>query len=486
MGCQTGRMRCSTMLMAAALALLCARAVCVSPVRAHAAESGAARSFAATVVDDDLGALVVYVDGDALDGDTACAGAHVRVQAVPLPWYVAAGITVTDAGGTTVAYADGDVLTFTMPACDVTISAAYALDPQEITIAPCEHGSVEVRPWSQISDSCDVIAVPDEGYRAERIVVSTDAGEIHRSMHADTTFRKPDGHVTIAVDFAPDVQNVVVEGAAHADVSIDPAADVIATGTEVGVSASAHAGYHVRGLIARDASGAVAPLRETAADAWAFTMPATYVRLSFDVGPDGVDSSLPFADVDFDAYWYPAIERLYDLGLVGGYAGADLFGPAEALTRAQAVCMLHNLAVMQGNTFTLGGEVAADGSYVLGFIDVDGRAYYAAALAWAVSAEVVHGYGDGTFRPDAPMTRQELAVMLANYAMFFGIGDVDAPDGLLERYADGRAVATWAHASVAWAANVGIMGSGPALWPDEAAARGDAACMVSNFLIATV
>lgn len=108
MGCQTGRMRCSTMLMAAALALLCARAVCVSPVRAHAAESGAARSFAATVVDDDLGALVVYVDGDALDGDTACAGAHVRVQAVPLPWYVAAGITVTDAGGTTVAYADGE------------------------------------------------------------------------------------------------------------------------------------------------------------------------------------------------------------------------------------------------------------------------------------------------------------------------------------------------------------------------------------------
>ena len=85
MGCQTGRMRCSAMLMAAALALLCARAVCVSPVRAHAAESGAARSFAATVVDDDLGALVVYVDGDALDGDTACAGAHVRVQAVPLP-----------------------------------------------------------------------------------------------------------------------------------------------------------------------------------------------------------------------------------------------------------------------------------------------------------------------------------------------------------------------------------------------------------------
>ncbi|WP_372339222.1 S-layer homology domain-containing protein [Cohnella sp. WQ 127256] len=42
------------------------------------------------------------------------------------------------------------------------------------------------------------------------------------------------------------------------------------------------------------------------------------------------------------------------------------------------------------------------------------RAWAKDAIAQAVQAGIIKGYGDGTFRPDAEITRTEMAVMIAS------------------------------------------------------------------------
>lgn len=52
---------------------------------------------------------------------------------------------------------------------------------------------------------------------------------------------------------------------------------------------------------------------------------------------------------------------------------------------------------------------------VCGFSDVPADAWYAEPLEWAVSAGLIAGFDDGTFRPDAPLTRAQLVSILYRY-----------------------------------------------------------------------
>jgi hypothetical protein len=52
------------------------------------------------------------------------------------------------------------------------------------------------------------------------------------------------------------------------------------------------------------------------------------------------------------------------------------------------------------------------------FSDVSSKQWYANAVSWAVETGVVHGYGDNTFKPDAAVTREQVAVLPANYVKF--------------------------------------------------------------------
>ena len=50
-------------------------------------------------------------------------------------------------------------------------------------------------------------------------------------------------------------------------------------------------------------------------------------------------------------------------------------------------------------------------NYLLDFSDVAGEAWYTEAVRWATSQGIVGGYGYGTFGPNAPITREQLAVL---------------------------------------------------------------------------
>ena len=114
-----------------------------------------------------------------------------------------------------------------------------------------------------------------------------------------------------------------------------------------------------------------------------------------------------------------------------------------------------------------------------GFGDVDGKMYYAQAIAWAKASGLVTGdTGTGAFRPEDTISRQELAAMLARYADACGEDtDVDV-DAVLGGYDDAASVADWARGDVAYLASTGVMGSDSPLRGSDPITRAEVATMV--------
>lgn len=183
-------------------------------------------------------------------------------------------------------------------------------------------------------------------------------------------------------------------------------------------------------------------------------------------GPVEFDPSM-FSDVDPDA-WYVAdgwLEYVVETGLMGGYADSDRFGPYDSISRGQVAVMLYRL---ESDWFDDGlveryGSTTDPDRYgeSTSFSDMRANAYYTAALNWAKDAGIMTGdesTGFTTVRPDAPISREELCVMIARY---FNAGDIpetdldpEALDGLLGM----EDVSDWAVDGVSWCIDSEIIG----------------------------
>ncbi|CAH1189922.1 hypothetical protein PAECIP111893_00020 [Paenibacillus plantiphilus] len=115
------------------------------------------------------------------------------------------------------------------------------------------------------------------------------------------------------------------------------------------------------------------------------------------------------------------------------------------------------------------------------FADVPQNAWYAEAVAQAAAAGIVQGAG-GKFRPDDHLAREEMAVIL------FRVMGIDADiklnaERLLASYADGGKVSGWARVSMAYAVSSGLFkGSSGKLNPGASATRAESAAVVLRTL----
>jgi hypothetical protein len=119
--------------------------------------------------------------------------------------------------------------------------------------------------------------------------------------------------------------------------------------------------------------------------------------------PPSPDGSHPFGDIA--GHWAEAwIEELYDEGLTSGYPDGT-YRPENSVTRAEMAVFL--LKAKHGSGFI--PPAPSDGS----FSDVAG--HWAEAWIEQLKAEgITSGYPDGTYRPQNPVTRAEMAVFLVN------------------------------------------------------------------------
>ncbi len=178
-----------------------------------------------------------------------------------------------------------------------------------------------------------------------------------------------------------------------------------------------------------------------------------------------------FADVmDENAWYYEAVYAAYDAGLMNG-VGRDYFAPNATLDRATLATVLYREA----------GEPAAKG--MASFTDIAEGQWYTDAVNWAAEQGVVNGYPDGTFRPEAPITRQEMATMLYRYWKLQG-GKYAPKADVLANYQDRGEVADWALEAMSWTVQSGIIvgTSSTMLSPASGATRAQVALVLVNYL----
>ena len=152
-----------------------------------------------------------------------------------------------------------------------------------------------------------------------------------------------------------------------------------------------------------------------------------------------IELDLPgdFSDVLPDHPFHAEITWMVDRDLTSGYEDGT-FRPGIGASRQAAAAFLHRLA----------GRPEPGGDSEFSDVDVDHP--FHGAITWASEQQVVRGFGDGTFRPAAQVTRQAMAAFLAHLefdgevppADSSGFDDVDADHPF--------------HDEIAWMAEAGL------------------------------
>jgi predicted nucleic acid-binding Zn ribbon protein len=179
--------------------------------------------------------------------------------------------------------------------------------------------------------------------------------------------------------------------------------------------------------------------------------------------------ALPYKDVQDQAWYANAVRLMYERGIMSGTTETT-FCPGDKLTRAQLVVMLWNF---EGRPYT---------AYTKVFSDVPSGKYYTTAVEWAKKSGVVNG-SNGKFKPGDPITRQDFAVILKNYAAYKLLDtEVNTPNAYT-KCTDYTKVSSYAKLAIGWAYERNLIGSNGTLAPKDNITRAEAASMLQRFLL---
>ena len=246
-------------------------------------------------------------------------------------------------------------------------------------------------------------------------------------------------------------------------------------GDKVTITVSPDEAYLLDELVVT-AGGKEVEVKDNGDGTYTFKMPSADAKIEVTFAedpnwePEPEEPAMPFTDVNDNDWFYDVVLYAYDNGLMTGVSATE-FAPNQTTTRGMIVSMLARLE----------GVTNAEDA---GFADVAANDWYATAVNWAASVGVVNGYEDNTFRPNAPITREQMAAILYNYADYKGY-DVSARADLSD-YADAASISSWAEDVLAWANAEGLINGMTAttIDPQGATTRAQTAAMFERFLTA--
>jgi hypothetical protein len=182
-----------------------------------------------------------------------------------------------------------------------------------------------------------------------------------------------------------------------------------------------------------------------------------------------ITGSRTFADLS--GHWSKGdIETMAGRLLVNGDTEGR-FRPDDAITRAEFAKLLTDALALpdKGDSMT--------------FRDIEPSAWYSRSLLTAVSFGLIEGYDGGIFRPDAFVSREEIAVMLDRALHLTGY-QYDAPANftqllIMEQLND------WSKDSIHMMVGLGILTGDQwhSIHPTQSATRAEAAVMLKRLLI---
>lgn len=171
-------------------------------------------------------------------------------------------------------------------------------------------------------------------------------------------------------------------------------------GDIVTITVKPDSGFVLDKLIATDKNGSEIKLTDKGDGKYTFNMPASKVTVKAAFTQAGTQpEDLPFTDVSKGAYYYDAVVWAVEKNITSG-TSATTFSPNASCTRAQMVTFLWRAA---GSPKTAGSNP---------FTDVNSGAYYYDAVLWAVEQGITSGTSATTFAPDAIVTRGQTVTFL--------------------------------------------------------------------------
>lgn len=228
-------------------------------------------------------------------------------------------------------------------------------------------------------------------------------------------------------------------------------------------------------LTVTDANGKTVALTDLGSGKYTFKMPSAKVSVGFKTTADqpcdgGKDCpSAPFTDVNTAKWYHLSIDYVLTHKMMNGVS-SRAFAPNANLTRGMLVQILYNLE----------GKPKGIAAY---FSDVQADAWYAEAVGWAAANKVVTGYADGTFRPNAAVTREQAAAILYRYAQSKGIDVSVGENTNILSYVDVQQASEYAIPALQWAVGAGVLNgkNGGRLAPTGTATRAEIAAIMQRW-----
>ncbi len=183
--------------------------------------------------------------------------------------------------------------------------------------------------------------------------------------------------------------------------------------------------------------------------------------------PSDTEKTLPFTDVAETDWFCNDVKNAYETGLMSGVSETR-FEPDTTLTRGMLAAILGRM------------EGVSEASGATEYTDVDADAYYAPYIAWGSENGILSGFGDGTFRPNDPVTREQTAKIIKAYYDYKGEGPV-GEWAIRLGYADLAEISDWAAEGVMFCTMKGIMvGRGDEFDPKTYITRAECAAVIGR------
>ncbi len=181
-----------------------------------------------------------------------------------------------------------------------------------------------------------------------------------------------------------------------------------------------------------------------------------------------------FSDVAEGSWYYNHVYDLVERGVING-TSPTTFSPQSNLTRGAFAAMLANTVLTRDelNQYDFQGS----------FKDLTQKHWANRYVNWATENGIVSGYEDNTFRPDKPITREEMAAMVVRFANVTG-RCMEAVNAAVA-FADSDSISKYAAASVLTCQRAGVINGykeDNTFRPKRLATRAEAAVLYSNFL----
>ena len=175
-----------------------------------------------------------------------------------------------------------------------------------------------------------------------------------------------------------------------------------------------------------------------------------------------------FSDVPVSGKWYSeAVYYVAEKGYMDG-TGNNKFNPIGTVTRGTIAQILYAAE---------GKPAVSDSSK---FADVKAGKWYANAVNWAADNGLVSGYGKGIFKPEDPVTREQMVAIMYKYSEMKGFDLTATAD--LSKFADQSQVSKWAINSMKWGVDHKIIsGTNKGIEPKGNATRAQIAVILQAY-----